>query len=80
MGRNIRTNLMNAVKNLLGNRDEKDFEGLTEDEKQIIRDLREEENKPVRSEKVTFYKSRKHNLNHFRSRVNFNTNLFNQVQ
>ena len=47
---------MNAVKNLLGNRDEKDFEGLTEDEKQIIRDLREEENKPVRSEKVTLYK------------------------
>lgn len=53
VGRNIRTNLMNAVKNLLGNRDENDFEGLTEEEKQIIRDLREEENKPVRSEKFT---------------------------
>lgn len=53
VGRNIRTNLMNAVKNLLGNRDENDFEGLTEEEKQIIRDLREEENKPVRSENFT---------------------------
>ncbi len=53
VGRNIRTNLMNAVKNLLGNRDENDFEGLTEEEKQIIRDLREEENKSVRSEKFT---------------------------
>ena len=40
---------MNAVRNLIGNRDENDFEGLTEDEKQIIRDLREDGRKPVRS-------------------------------
>ena len=59
VGRNIRTNLMNAVKNLLGNRDENDFEGLTEEEKQIIRDLREEENKPVRSEKFTLNEKEK---------------------